>query len=125
MQRLRDVEVKNAENKYISEISGGMKKRVALARALIEEPEIILFDEPTTGLDPETKENMYDLIQNMQKKLKFTALIVSHDIPKIFRIADYIAILHDGQMSKLIPAKNYKKTKNEWFQKILKIEKNT
>jgi phospholipid/cholesterol/gamma-HCH transport system ATP-binding protein len=82
--------------KYPAEISGGMKKRVGLARALIMDPEIMLFDEPTTGLDPIMKNAIYNLISKMHKKFGFTAVVVSHEIPDIFGIAHYVAMLNNG-----------------------------
>ena len=84
------------EEKFPSQLSGGMKKRVALARALVTDPKIVLFDEPTTGLDPIRKKNVHSMIQEYQKKFEFTAVIVSHDIPEIFNVAQRIALLDDG-----------------------------
>jgi phospholipid/cholesterol/gamma-HCH transport system ATP-binding protein len=73
-----------------------MKKRAALARALIHDPEIILFDEPTTGLDPILLNSVHRLIVDAHKRFGFTAVVVSHDIPEIFDIAQTVAMLHDG-----------------------------
>jgi phospholipid/cholesterol/gamma-HCH transport system ATP-binding protein len=84
--------------KYPSQISGGMKKRVALARALITEPEIVLFDEPTTGLDPIKKNSVHAMISDYQRKFGFTAVVVSHDIPDIFYISQRIAMLYEGKI---------------------------
>jgi phospholipid/cholesterol/gamma-HCH transport system ATP-binding protein len=84
--------------KYPAEISGGMRKRVAIARALVTEPEIIFFDEPTTGLDPILVNTIHRLIADLHARLKFTALIVSHEIPEIFEIADRVAMLHEGRI---------------------------
>ncbi|MFP3868087.1 MAG: ABC transporter ATP-binding protein [Desulfobacteraceae bacterium] len=86
------------ENKYPDELSGGMKKRVALARALIQEPEIVLFDEPVTGLDPPMTNTVFHLITKTHQQSGYTALIVSHDIPEIFGIADHVAMLHKGRI---------------------------
>jgi phospholipid/cholesterol/gamma-HCH transport system ATP-binding protein len=85
-------------DKYPAQLSGGMQKRVGLARALQLEPDILLFDEPTTGLDPVKSHDVYRLFFATQKKLGYTSIIVSHDIPKIFNLADRIAILHQGQV---------------------------
>ena len=75
-----------------------MQKRVGLARALQLNPEIMLFDEPTTGLDPVMTHEIYDLFSETQKKMGYTAIIVSHDIPKVFNLADQVIILHNGKM---------------------------
>lgn len=82
--------------KYPSQISGGMQKRVALARALVTQPEIVLFDEPTTGLDPVRKNTVYEMITKYQERFGFTSLMVSHDIPDVLCISDTIAILDEG-----------------------------
>ncbi|OPX20262.1 MAG: ABC transporter ATP-binding protein [Desulfobacca sp. 4484_104] len=98
-ERLAQVALsKEVENKYPDELSGGMKKRVALARALIQEPEIILFDEPVTGLDPPMTNTVFHLISKTHQESGYTALIVSHDIPEIFGIADHVAMLHKGRI---------------------------
>lgn len=82
-------------NKYPSQLSGGMQKRVALSRALITDPKIVLFDEPTTGLDPIRKNAVLSMITHYQKKFGFTAILVSHDIPDAFYISDRIAIIEN------------------------------
>lgn len=85
-------------SKFPSQLSGGMRKRVALARALITDPKAVLFDEPTTGLDPVRKKNVHAMIAEYQKQFGFTAVIVSHDIPDIFEIAQHIAMLDEGKI---------------------------
>jgi phospholipid/cholesterol/gamma-HCH transport system ATP-binding protein len=75
-----------------------MKKRVALARALVTDPEIILFDEPTTGLDPIRKKAVHEMISDYQQKFGFTGVVVSHDIPDIFHISQRVAMLNDGRI---------------------------
>jgi len=96
LQALDDVGLRGMGNKYPAELSGGMKKRVALARALITEPSIVLFDEPTTGLDPIILNSIHRLIIHTRKKYRFTGLIISHEIPEIFEVADKVAMLHNG-----------------------------
>ena len=93
---LDQVGLKEAEDKYIAQISGGMIKRTALARALIRSPEIMLFDEPTTGLDPVIAHAILDLIQSIHKRLGFTGIIVSHELQRVFKIVQKVAMLHDG-----------------------------
>lgn len=95
---LQEVGLKNVNHKYPDELSGGMKKRVGLARALLLQPQIVLFDEPTTGLDPVIRRAIHQLIQETQEKFGFTAVIVSHDIPDIFEVAHHIAMLYRGEI---------------------------
>lgn len=96
MEAIEHVGLKGMGRKYPAEISGGMKKRVALARALVTEPSIVLFDEPTTGLDPIIANSIHRLIIDSHKKYDFTGVIISHEIPEIFEVADRVAMLHDG-----------------------------
>ncbi|WP_353685034.1 ABC transporter ATP-binding protein [Thermodesulfovibrio sp. 3907-1M] len=98
IKALNDVGLLGMEYKYPAELSGGMRKRVALARALIAHPKIILFDEPTTGLDPILVRSIHSLIRETQKQYGFTGLIISHEIPEIFEISDRVAMLHDGRI---------------------------
>ncbi|MCD6270009.1 MAG: ATP-binding cassette domain-containing protein [Deltaproteobacteria bacterium] len=95
---LQIMDLEGSAGKFPGQLSGGMKKRVGLARALQLEPDILLFDEPTTGLDPVKSHDVYQLFFETQKRLGYTSVIVSHDIPKIFNLADKIAILHEGQV---------------------------
>jgi phospholipid/cholesterol/gamma-HCH transport system ATP-binding protein len=85
-------------DKYPEEVSGGMRKRVAIARALVTEPEIVFFDEPTTGLDPVLVNTIHRLILDLHRRLHFTAVMVSHEIPEIFEIADRVGMLHEGRI---------------------------
>jgi phospholipid/cholesterol/gamma-HCH transport system ATP-binding protein len=84
------------ETKFPDELSGGMKKRVALARAMIQEPEIMFYDEPVTGLDPPMTNTVFHLITRTHQESGYTALMVSHDIPEVFRVAHQVAMLHQG-----------------------------
>lgn len=86
------------EDKYPSQLSGGMKKRVAMARALVTNPAIVLFDEPTTGLDPIRKRAAHSMIADYQKSFGFTGIMVSHDIPDVFYITQRIAMLDSGRI---------------------------
>lgn len=95
-EALEDVGLENVEGKYPAELSGGMKKRVALARALITQPRIVLFDEPTTGLDPIIVNLIHKLITKTHRKYGYTGVIISHEIPEIFDVADKVAMIHDG-----------------------------
>jgi len=96
LRNLELVSMAEARNKNPAEISGGMRKRVAIARALVTEPEIVFFDEPTTGLDPILVNTIHHLIVDLHRKFRFTAVMVSHEIPEIFEVGDRVAMLHDG-----------------------------
>jgi phospholipid/cholesterol/gamma-HCH transport system ATP-binding protein len=96
LKRIEDLELTEAMDKYPSELSGGMQKRVALARALVEDPKIVLFDEPTTGQDPIRKNMILSMITHYRRKFGFTAVMISHDIPDVFFISDRIIIIWEG-----------------------------
>lgn len=96
LSALDHVGLTGAENKYPAQISGGMMKRVALARALVRDPEIMLFDEPTTGLDPIIGHAILNLIDSSHKRFGFTGILVTHEIPKVFEIVQKVALLHEG-----------------------------
>ncbi|MGB9701692.1 MAG: ABC transporter ATP-binding protein [Candidatus Kapaibacteriota bacterium] len=84
------------KNKMPSELSGGMRKRLGLARALVGNPEYLFYDEPTTGLDPVTSEQIDELILEVQKKVKVTSIVITHDLFSVYKIADKVAMLHNG-----------------------------
>jgi phospholipid/cholesterol/gamma-HCH transport system ATP-binding protein len=96
MKRIEDLELTDATKEFPSELSGGMQKRVALARALVTDPKIVLFDEPTTGQDPIRKNMILSMIAHYRKKFGFTAVMISHDIPDVFFVSDRIIILWEG-----------------------------
>ena len=98
MEELDQVGLKDAGSKYPAQLSGGMLKRVALARTLVRAPEIILFDEPTTGLDPIVVNSILELFDSVHRRLKLTGILVSHEIPEIFGIVQKIAMLHEGKI---------------------------
>ncbi len=85
--------------KYPAELSGGMRKRVALARAVVHDPKVVLYDEPTTGLDPITTAYVDDMILSAKKRLGVTSMVISHDIASAFKVADRIAVLYDGHLA--------------------------
>jgi phospholipid/cholesterol/gamma-HCH transport system ATP-binding protein len=97
-EKLRLVGLNGAEQKMPSELSGGMRKRVGLARAIALDPPIILYDEPTTGLDPILSDTIDRLIMRMEEELDVTSVVISHDIEGAFKIADRIAMLHNGRI---------------------------
>lgn len=97
-EKLKQVGLPGVEKKMPSELSGGMRKRVGLARAIVLNPEIVLYDEPTTGLDPVMSRAIDDLIVDTQRHLNGTTIIISHDIRATLRIANKVAMLHDGRI---------------------------
>lgn len=98
-EKLAMVKLKDVEKKMPSDLSGGMKKRVALARSLALDPEVVLFDEPTTGLDPVTSATIGKLIQSIQRELGVTAVVVTHDIPLARKVGDRLAFLSAGKFA--------------------------
>src|SRR5262249_41876320 len=105
--------------KYPAEVSGGMRKRVAIARALVTEPAIVFFDEPTTGLDPVLVNTIHRLIVELHRRLHFTAVMVSHEIPEIFEIADSVAMLHEGRIVEVGPAAAIQASPNPIVQRFI------
>ena len=99
MSRIEQMELSDAVRKYPSELSGGMQKRVALARALVTDPAIVLFDEPTTGQDPIRKNIILSMIAHYRKQFGFTAVLISHEIPDVFFISDRILLLWEGKIA--------------------------
>jgi phospholipid/cholesterol/gamma-HCH transport system ATP-binding protein len=97
-EKLKSVGLKNILRKYPSGLSGGMKKRVAIARALAIEPDVILYDEPTTGLDPVAADVIDSLIKDLHKKNKVTSIVVTHDLNSAYKVADRIAMIYDGKI---------------------------
>lgn len=106
-------------DKYPSELSGGMRKRVGLARTLITKPEVILYDEPTTGLDPITSKVIHELMADMQKKFKMTSVIISHDV-ETFKYADNVALLHEGKIQYFGSAKTIWESTNPFIYQFIR-----
>jgi phospholipid/cholesterol/gamma-HCH transport system ATP-binding protein len=96
-EKLNMVGLESSQNLLPSELSGGMQKRISLARALATDPEIILYDEPTTGLDPITSTSIEDLINSIHKRLGTSAIVVTHQMSTVYRIANRIVMLHNGK----------------------------
>jgi phospholipid/cholesterol/gamma-HCH transport system ATP-binding protein len=108
--------------KYPAEVSGGMKKRAGLARALVMEPEIILFDEPTTGLDPLLGKSIHELIRRVHQNFKFTGVIVSHDIPEVFKISDRVAMLANGVITEVGDTEEFIESDNPIVRQFIQGE---
>jgi phospholipid/cholesterol/gamma-HCH transport system ATP-binding protein len=121
-EKLAQVGLEGMEHKYPAEISGGMRKRVAIARALITEPEIVFFDEPTTGLDPILVNTIHRLIADLHGRLGFTAVVVSHEIPEIFEIANRVAMLADGYIVESGPVGAIQHSTNPVVQQFVRGE---
>ncbi len=119
-EKLRMVGLEGIEDMKPSELSGGMKKRVALARAIAMEPEILLYDEPTTGLDPIMADVINDLIINMREKLKITSLAITHDMKSAYKIADRIAMLFQGKIIHIDTPEALEKTENPIVQQFIR-----
>ncbi len=113
------VDLLPAKDKYPSELSGGMKKRAALARTLALKPQIVLFDEPTTGLDPILQVSILELIKSLKEKYNLTCVIVSHDLGLAFKFADYIAFLHGGIIIEIGTSEEIKTSANEFIKKFI------
>jgi phospholipid/cholesterol/gamma-HCH transport system ATP-binding protein len=105
--------------KYPSQLSGGMKKRVGLARTLVTKPAIILYDEPTTGLDPITARVIHELMHSMQKTFNLTSVVISHDLD-VLQFADQVALLHDGKIQFYGPAKTAWESDNPYIFQFLR-----
>ena len=119
-EKLEQLELFQVDDQYPSQISGGMKKRVALARALVTDPDIVLFDEPTTGLDPIRKHAVHHMISDYQKQLGFTGIIVSHEIPDIFYISQRILMLDEGNIIFRGTPAEIQKERNPVVQEFIK-----
>ena len=119
---LDQVGLSGVGDKYPEEVSGGMRKRVAIARALATEPEIIFFDEPTTGLDPVLVNTIHHLILDLHRRFRFTALMVSHEIPEIFEIADRVGMLHEGRILEVGPPAMIQASQNAIVRQFIRGE---
>jgi phospholipid/cholesterol/gamma-HCH transport system ATP-binding protein len=113
------VELEGVEDRMPAALSGGMRKRAALARSLIMEPEVVLFDEPTTGLDPLTSATIAHLIRNIQSRLRMTSVVVTHDLPLARRVGDLVAFLEGGTLEFFGPWKEADGCSSRSFREFL------
>jgi phospholipid/cholesterol/gamma-HCH transport system ATP-binding protein len=113
------VDLHEVEQKFPAELSGGMRKRVGLARAIIRGPKIVLYDEPTTGLDPLTTESVDEMILNARDRLKVTSVVISHDIGSAFHIADRIAVINEGTIVEEGTPEEVRKTEEPFTKQFL------
>jgi phospholipid/cholesterol/gamma-HCH transport system ATP-binding protein len=118
-EKLDLMDIEDSNDKYPAQLSGGMRKRVGLARALVLNPKIVFFDEPTTGLDVAKSNEIYRVFFKTQSKLGYTALIVSHDVPKIFKLADYVALLYDGVIQDCLPPEDFQTSENPFIKEFV------
>jgi len=117
---LEQMGLKNDWKKFPAELSGGMRKRAALARALVMDPAIMLFDEPTTGLDPIIGQTILDYIQQCHQRLKFTGIIVTHEVAKVFNIVQQVAMIHQGEIIAYGSPDELQKLNNPIFEQFIK-----
>jgi phospholipid/cholesterol/gamma-HCH transport system ATP-binding protein len=117
--RLEQVGLGEMGHKLPAELSGGMRKRAGLARALIMDPEIVLFDEPTTGLDPVLATSIHQLISRTQHDFGYTGIIVSHTIPQVFEITDYVVMLAGGVVEEVAPPEAFSVSESPIVQQFI------
>jgi len=121
-EKLEVVDLKGAEDKMPNELSGGMKKRVAIARALVIEPQLILYDEPTSELDPLSAVVIAEEILRLKERIHVTSLVVSHDRDLAFGVADRIAVINDGRILAIGTPEEVKRNPDPLIQKFLNAE---
>ena len=117
---LENVGLSDALNKMPSQLSGGMRKRISLARTLVVDPRIMLYDEPTTGLDTVTSDEISTLINQVQKKYKTSSIIITHDIECARNTADRVIMLHDGEVYREGNLKDFEKSDDELIRSFFK-----
>lgn len=116
---LSHVGLQGKENLKPHELSGGMKKRVALARAIAYNPKYLLYDEPTTGLDPLIADTITDLIIHLQKTLNISSIIVTHDLKCAFKVSNRVAMLHNGKIIEISKPEEFKNSQNPFIRKFI------
>ncbi len=122
-QTLKSLGMNGPYDKFPGEISGGMKKRVGIARAIVRKPEILLYDEPTTGLDPYTRMTVDDLIEKIKRDYRLTSIVISHDIPSALRLADQIVFLDQGRVEFAGSAADFVKCESESIRRFLESDR--
>ena len=123
LEALENVGLEDVLNKMPSELSGGMKKRISLARTIIVDPEIMLYDEPTTGLDPVTAEEISELINTIQKKYKTASIIITHDMECVRTVADRIIMLKEGNVYKEGTLQEFENSTDKYIMSFFKTKK--
>lgn len=118
-ERLEMVGLPGSEASMPSDLSGGMRKRIGLARAIVGNPEMVLYDEPTTGLDPINTRRINELILTLQDKLKITSLVVTHDLPSAFMVSNRLAMLSKGHIVAVLPSDEFQRSPDPAVQEFL------
>ncbi|MFH1017903.1 MAG: ABC transporter ATP-binding protein [Pseudomonadota bacterium] len=121
-ERLEEVGLEDVDSRFPDELSGGMRKRVGLARALVLEPKILLFNEPTTGLDPIMNEQITELIRETHAHRKVTIVLISHDLPLSYRIADRIAMLYKGQIVENLTPEEFRRSRHPFVRQFIEAD---
>lgn len=123
VETLQSLGMKGPYDKYPNEISGGMRKRVGIARAIIRKPEVLLYDEPTTGLDPATRKTVDELIEKINREFKLTSIVISHDVPAALRLADHIVFLDGGYVVFEGTPQEFVQSKHERIRAFLEADR--
>ncbi len=118
-EALEALGVAHAIHKLPSELSGGMRKRVAVARAIVMKPAILIYDEPTTGLDPITSRTVDDLIESTRARFGVTSVVISHDMESVFRISHHVTLLYQGRIEASLPREEFARSDNEHVRELL------
>jgi phospholipid/cholesterol/gamma-HCH transport system ATP-binding protein len=121
-EKLEMMGLTGSDDKFPAQLSGGMLKRAGLARALVLNPRIVFFDEPTTGLDSNKSAEIYRLFHQTQRELNYSAVIVSHDVPKIFKLSDYVVLLAEKKLHECVSPEDFQLSNNPAIR--LYVEKN-
>jgi len=124
VQALHDVGLEGYELALPGEVSIGMRKRVGIARALVTQPDVLLFDEPNTGLDPQVGQEIYELINETQRKKGFTGIVVSHEIPEVFQVCSRVAMLYEGKVQEEGTVEEFLASKNPVVQQFVRGDLN-
>jgi phospholipid/cholesterol/gamma-HCH transport system ATP-binding protein len=122
LEKLRLLNLSDAGDKFPADLSGGMQKRVGLARAIIMKPKIVLYDEPTSGLDPVTSRRIDDLIMDMRKELGITSVVVTHDLHSALAIGSRIMMLHQGRIVETASPEEFIRSKDKTVQSFLESQ---
>jgi phospholipid/cholesterol/gamma-HCH transport system ATP-binding protein len=118
-RKLELLDLRGVEDKYPSDLSGGMRKRVGLARAIVLDPKIVLYDEPTTGLDPITTDYVDQMIIDARRALGVTSVVISHDVASTFKVADTVAFLADGRIVEQQPPATLRQSQHPQVKRFL------